>query len=444
MNINDFKDYYKILGVSKESSAAELKKRYRELAIMYHPDKYSDLSPEDAKYQEIEARMKEINEAYTVLKNPSSRERYDADYVLYYSELRAEQMRREQARKQREQERARMQRERERRQQEESERERRRRANSRTYQNQNSNRRAAYGYSATYEEYEENYETTLEYLKRIWNEVREEEKANSFRRRHYNLSRKMNKNRRRGDVPHEIVVNLGHGTIHILSELYYQLSKFGKIKEDTVPKYVIRNRKSIAAIILATSMALGGIGGATSSSKSASNDTSVSMSEDYDTSDIDTDNNTMEDGIESIIDEMNNRVYMTRYYKIKGGDTLSQLAEEFEIPLSTIKQANDIQNASLIQMGQTIKIPYTIYESDVKYYSQAITITAEQLQSLNALEEIASLYGTDVQTLYNLNPEVIKKTGTTYTLESDTILVPKFAKKSEVKLEKDKQSTNQQ
>ena len=86
MNMRDFKDYYKILGVSKEASAVELKKRYRELAIMYHPDKYSNLSPNDAKYQEFETKMKEINEAYTVLKNPSSRERYDADYVLYYSE----------------------------------------------------------------------------------------------------------------------------------------------------------------------------------------------------------------------------------------------------------------------------------------------------------------------------------------------------------------------
>ena len=431
MNMRDFKDYYKILGVSKEASDAELKKRYRELAIMYHPDKYSNLSPNDAKYQEIEARMKEINEAYTVLKNPSSRERYDADYVLYYSELRTEQMRKEQRRQ-----------ERARRQQEENESERRRRANSRTYQKQNSNRRTAYGYSATYEEYEEDYETTLEYLKRIWNEIREEEKARPFIRRHYNLSKRMNKNRYHGDVPHEIAVNLGHGVVHIYYELYHQLSKFGKIKEDTLPKYVIRNRKSIAAIILAASMAFGGIGGANSSSKYVSSDTSISMSQEADTnSSID---NSMEDGVGNIIDEMNSRVNMTRYYKIKAGDTLSQLAEDFEISLSTIKQANNIQNASYIQKGQIIKIPYTIYESDIKYYSQSITITAEQLQKTNALEEIANLYGTDVETLYNLNPEAIKKSGSTYTLENDSILVPKFAKKSEVILEKDKQLTNQQ
>ena len=76
------------------------------------------------------------------------------------------------------------------------------------------------------------------------------------------------------------------------------------------------------------------------------------------------------------------------------------------ISLSTIKQANNIQNASYIQKGQIIKIPYTIYESDIKYYSQSITITAEQLQKTNALEEIANLYGTDIETLYNGHVEI--------------------------------------
>ena len=189
-------------------------------------------------------------------------------------------------------------------------------------------------------------------------------------------------------------------------------------------------------------MAFGGIGGATSSSKYVSSDTSISMSQGADTNS--STGNSMEDGVVNIIDEMNSRVNMTRYYKIKAGDTLSQLAEDFEISLSTIKQANNIQNASYIQKGQIIKIPYTIYESDIKYYSQSITITAEQLQKTNALEEIANLYGTDIETLYNLNPEAIKKSGSTYTLENDSILVPKFAKKSEVILEKDKQLTNQQ
>ena len=195
-------------------------------------------------------------------------------------------------------------------------------------------------------------------------------------------------------------------------------------------------KKILLLASIAASMAFGGIGGANSSSKDVSSDTSISMSQEADTnSSIDS---SMEDGVGNIIDEMNSRVNMTRYYKIKVGDTLSQLAEDFEISLSTIKQANNIQNAGYIQKGQIIKIPYTIYESDIKYYSQSITITAEQLQKTNALEEIANLYGTDIETLYNLNPEAIKKSASTYTLENDSILVPKFAKKSEVILEKDK------
>ena len=65
------KDFYKILGVSKDVSDAELKKVYRKLARQYHPDS----NPGDAK---AEARFKEISEAYTVLSDPAQRKEYDA------------------------------------------------------------------------------------------------------------------------------------------------------------------------------------------------------------------------------------------------------------------------------------------------------------------------------------------------------------------------------
>ena len=85
-------------------------------------------------------------------------------------------------------------------------------------------------------------------------------------------------------------------------------------------------------------------------------------------------------------------------------------------------------------------------EKLIKSNTTLISITAvnSEIGIINPIEEIANLYGTDVETLYNLNPEAIKKSGSTYTLENDSILVPKFAKKSEVILEKDKQLTNQQ
>jgi molecular chaperone DnaJ len=61
------RDYYEVLGVSKDASADEVKKAFRRLAVQHHPDKEGG----------DEAKFKEINEAYEVLKDPSKRQRYD-------------------------------------------------------------------------------------------------------------------------------------------------------------------------------------------------------------------------------------------------------------------------------------------------------------------------------------------------------------------------------
>ena len=64
------KDFYKVMGVSKDVSEAELKKKYRKLARELHPD----LHPGDAK---AEARFKEVNEAFDVLSDKAKRAEYD-------------------------------------------------------------------------------------------------------------------------------------------------------------------------------------------------------------------------------------------------------------------------------------------------------------------------------------------------------------------------------
>lgn len=60
------RDYYDILGVSKQASADEVKKAFRKAAIEHHPDRGGD-----------EAKFKELNEAYEVLKDSDKRKRYD-------------------------------------------------------------------------------------------------------------------------------------------------------------------------------------------------------------------------------------------------------------------------------------------------------------------------------------------------------------------------------
>ncbi|MFP4368650.1 MAG: DnaJ C-terminal domain-containing protein [Candidatus Kapaibacterium sp.] len=65
----DFKDYYKILGVTKSSSKDDIKAAYRKLARKYHPDTNKD--------PEAENKFKEVSEAYEVLSDPEKRKKYD-------------------------------------------------------------------------------------------------------------------------------------------------------------------------------------------------------------------------------------------------------------------------------------------------------------------------------------------------------------------------------
>ncbi len=64
-------DFYKILGVERNASDAEIKKSYRSLAMKHHPDRNAD-NPEAA-----EAKFKQIKEAYEVLSDPKKRSTYD-------------------------------------------------------------------------------------------------------------------------------------------------------------------------------------------------------------------------------------------------------------------------------------------------------------------------------------------------------------------------------
>lgn len=70
MSSTEFKDYYAILGVSKTAQTDEIKKKFRKLALKYHPDRNQG-------NKAAEAKFKEISEAYDVLSDEDKRAKYD-------------------------------------------------------------------------------------------------------------------------------------------------------------------------------------------------------------------------------------------------------------------------------------------------------------------------------------------------------------------------------
>ena len=70
MAVSGYRDYFKVLGVERNSNSDAIKRAYRKLARKYHPD----VNPGNA---EAEARFKEVSEAYEVLSDPDKRRRYE-------------------------------------------------------------------------------------------------------------------------------------------------------------------------------------------------------------------------------------------------------------------------------------------------------------------------------------------------------------------------------
>ena len=69
--MSEKRDYYEVLGVSKDASKDEIKRAYRKLAIQHHPDR----NPGKEKW--ANEKLKEINEAFSVLGDPKKRKQYD-------------------------------------------------------------------------------------------------------------------------------------------------------------------------------------------------------------------------------------------------------------------------------------------------------------------------------------------------------------------------------
>lgn len=458
-----FVDYYKILGVGRYASDEEIKAAYRKLAFEHHPDR--GLADSDA-------IMKETNAAHEVLvrgTRNNKKAEYDKQYDNYYAELRNR--RREQEAQREQAQRQQAHREQTSQQGSQSQRQQRtqwqqygpgfdhqtfsgRSTGSGKYSNTSYN--TMNGSSIPVDE-EEEERTFWGDIKQAWREVRADEKEEPFFERHsvadraikrkdeksrtkryyyyddYGYKRYYTKTRPRTNLE-GVMFQLKRGTLHVAYETLIQLEKLTHITEDSIPKYVLRNRNVLAgalAVCIAFSVA-----GTNNEQEPIEFPTySVSQQTPMPTEDMNLGENIILEEEERTEEAKVNQEYTVyRTYTIGYGDTLSELAEDANCTIAEIQNKNGITNASFIRVGDDILIPYHIESGDLRYATYSAYIPEGQ-----SLAAFAKEYDTTVDSIVALNEECIENG---QVLASE-LLVPNFKPKFDIDLQKSEAASYQ-
>ncbi len=435
---NTFEDYYKILGVSKDASAEEIKKAYRKLSLEYHPDKHTQ-EPIDVQ-QQFEEKMKKVNAAYETLKDITKRQEYDREHTAYYEERARRQQQRQQTSGQRQQS--------QQGQRQQTSGEQQRRQTSGNTQRQQTKKQTEE------EEVFFSWKSAVEDIKKAWSEVKEEEKDfPSFFKRHRILDREIKNNDKASrttvytyyddlgfehtgkdvedrTIPQDVVFQVKRGTIHVVGEFLVHLERLSHITHDSFPKYVLRNRRLVAAM-LAVLMATG-IANIGDGNEPVQPNTTTGQHQQQQTplptEDLDLGADVIAGEEERIEEARVNAEYKVyREYTIKYGDTLSELAEAANISTRELQYYNDIDDASRIKAGDEITIPYFIESGDFHYATKKVVIPEGM-----SLETFAALNNTTVGSLFTLNPDAV----VAGIVVEDEIYVPTFTSKEQIEEQK--------
>lgn len=259
-------------------------------------------------------------------------------------------------------------------------------------------------------------------------EVRQDEKEYPLFERHQDLNRKMRKEFHQGvkSVPGEIVYQMANGTIHITYEFIHQLKKLGHINDDSVPKYVFRNRK-LAAAALAVALMASMPGGGEDIQAFPTPDVTIEQTQE-------TTDQTIEETMGIVYEEPT--VTMYEYYEVVAGDTLSDISTRTGVKVHDIMEANGIINKELIRIGDRLVLPYVIDREDLQFYT--IAVPAKGI----SCRELAKKYNTDEATIKMLNEEAIAYVGTEYIILTDTAVVPNFVSVEELDTMREAASTD--
>lgn len=442
MEKKKFIDYYKILGVSFDASDEELKKAHKNLAKKYHPDIHPNLSDEEK--SKLEDKLKEVNSAYEVLINKEDRASYDEAYRRYKEHQAQRKYQQTQSR------------------------------NNQTYQGQRQNAYTTDNTESksnttnntkenTRSHYETNnnrqrkssHNTNNHYrndrkvvdkkapIKNIINdykEIKEDEKKQPFIKRHRAFDQKFCHNFAPEDdtIMKNIIFQFGRGTVHVGAEFIHQILKLRYFTEDSIPKFVLRNRVLVTGII-ATIIASNVVGGQINNQPSsydtiAPTSSTESLEDDnYIIANVNSDNyqNENKRQIETQIEpEEENLHVLNRIYTVESGDTLATLSAISNTTINCIEQANNIDNDNLF-VGQELVIPYYVDDEEMSYYT-----SVKGYSSTMRLEDLAAANETDVATLIKLNEEAIVKVNNKYAVLTDTIIVPTFITRDELETQK--------
>ena len=417
----DFIDVYKLLGAKRNASDTDITTAFLNVAYSYNPELTVNAT-KSPKAQDMIKNIYGILEAsYNVVNTAEKRVEYDEKTREYLLKKVKENQEKAKARAQKEeQEKARQEEQEKARQEEQKRRENQsKKEKEQTPPKTESSNFEQKNHTTKSENKSQEPKKMSQGFKDAWQEIRSEEKTYPFTERHKNINKNIHRKYYpyRATFPQYMVYGLKNGILHVSAELVYQLEKFRYITEDNVPKFIIRNRKSLCGIIAA--------GVLITSVVTKSNDPVTKPSVEQPTTPVTDPVISEDDTVENISD----KIVLNRVHVIEFGETLSEYSEDSNTTVEEIKRINNIKDEDIIESGKKIVIPYIISKDDLKYY-----VSSKEYDSNIPLETFAALYETDVETLLQLNKEAIDKitlsTGeTVYAPISNTLQVPTFISK---------------
>ena len=378
--MENFEDYYKILGVDFYATQQEIRKKYLQLIKENHPDTHAG--------EFYEARTKELNKAYEVLGNAENRRIYNVNYILHEEDMK----RKEQQRHTNQQ----------------SQRTHQERVNTEHAGKFKTNRKESAKHSKRKVSNNSFFRSVVEDIK----DVKKDESKYPFKERHRNLNKKLYRmHAKKNGSPNTVIFHIEQGVVHVSAEFLYQLSKLTYIYKDNVIKYVYRNRRLAETILLSIIIA---------SCISGPKETTISA-EPYEVAGVVV--------TETDEDEIGN-ITLIRNYTVEVGDSLSTLSDMSLTKIEDIKRANHF-TTDMIYLGDVIKLPYEVSKEDLQYYTNVVDTNGM------SLADLASLYETDEDTLYRLNEEAIGTVDGAHIIMTDKVLVPNFITSDELEARKE-------